>query len=246
MRKAVELQNVSFAYSHAQVLKDVSFSIGEGEFVGLIGPNGGGKTTLLKLIMGFLKSNSGTVEIFGRRAAEELFQIAYVPQGLQFDRQFPISVIELVLSGRLSRLPWFGIYSAQDREAANKALEKVGLLEFSDRPFGLLSGGQAQRALIARALVSEPKLLLLDEPTASVDSQAEALIYSILSKLKGSMTIIMVTHDLRAIIDIVGRVLCVQGGILSLLPGEICEHFALGLYHTPLKMESKQKASNDI
>jgi zinc transport system ATP-binding protein len=170
-------------------------------------------------------------------------QVAYVPQGLRFDRQFPISVMEVVLSGRLSRLPWYGLYSSADKKAAHEALDLVGMLPYSHCVFGNLSGGQAQRALIARALVSEPQLLLLDEPTASVDAQAETLIYSILKQLQKKMTILMVTHDLRAAIDIVDRVLCVQGGVLSLLPQEVCEHFALGLYHTPLQIGKNTTSS---
>ncbi len=115
-----------------------------------------------------------------------------------------------------------------------KALDTVGLLDFKEESFGTLSGGQAQRALIARALVSEPKLLLLDEPTASVDSQAEADIYTLLQKLKGTMTILMVTHDLRAAIEQVEKVICVQGTVIPLEPQEVCKHFAYGLYHAPL------------
>jgi zinc transport system ATP-binding protein len=240
MEPIVKLENVSFAYQQEPVLKDVSFSIDPGEFVGLIGPNGGGKTTLLKLILGFLKPSSGKILVFGKPAQTALPQISYVPQSLRFDRQFPISVMELVLSGRLSRLPWHGVFSKEDHRAAKEALEKVNMLPFAENTFGTLSGGQAQRALIARALASEPKLLLLDEPTASVDSQAQVDIYTILKGLQGSMTIMMVTHDLNIAIDIVQRVLCVQGGVLPLLPQEVCEHFALGLYHTPLQLEGKK------
>lgn len=240
MPPVIELQHLNFSYVNADVLRNVSFQVDAGEFVGIIGPNGGGKTTLLKLLMGFLRPTSGKLELFGHPPSSILKQIAYVPQGLHFDRQFPISVIELVLSGRLSKLPWYGVYSDQDRKAASKALEQVGLLDFQNKPFGSLSGGQAQRALIARALVSEPQLLLLDEPTASIDSQAQAIIYSILKELRGTMTIMMVTHDLKAAIDIVERVLCVQGGVLSLMPSEVCEHFALGLYHAPLKVGNKK------
>ncbi len=236
MNPIISVEHVSFAYEDEPVLSDVSFHVETGEFIGIIGPNGGGKTTLLKLIMGFLKPHSGRVKVFGEAPQAALSQLAYVPQGLRFDRQFPISVLELVLSGRLSRLPWYGIYSDADRAAALDALQKVGLLPFQEYAFGNLSGGQAQRALIARALASEPKLLILDEPTASVDAQAEADIYSILRDLRQQMTILMVTHDLRAAIDLVDRVLCVQGGVLSLLPQEVCEHFALGLYHAPLQL----------
>lgn len=234
MDKILEFEHVNFAYQDAPVLRDINLYVEKGEFIGIIGPNGGGKTTLLKLVMGFLKPASGKIEVFGLPAQSALNRLAYVPQGLRFDRQFPISVYELVLSGRLSRLPWHGVYSTADKDAVHHVLEIVGLSHFKDAPFGTLSGGQAQRALIARALVSEPELLLLDEPTASVDSQAEADIYGILQKLQGKMTILMVTHDLRAAIDQVQRVLCIQGNAISLKPQEVCEHFALGLYHAPL------------
>ncbi|HRD55541.1 MAG TPA: ABC transporter ATP-binding protein [Parachlamydiaceae bacterium] len=233
-KNAVLLKDLSFAYQDSLVLKNVSFQINKGEFLGIIGPNGGGKTTLLKLLMGFLKPLSGEIQIFGNEPKNALNCIAYVPQTARFDRQFPISVMELVLLGRLSKLPWYGQYSKADKEKAVEALEKVGLLHLSDASFGTLSGGQAQRALIARALVSEPKLLLLDEPTASVDIQAEAEIYQILQSLKGKMTIMMVTHDLGAAINLVKRVILVQGTAAVLDPKEICEHFAVGLYHTPL------------
>lgn len=236
MSSIVQLQDVSFSYADTTVLKDVSFQVNSGELIGIIGPNGGGKTTLLKLILGIFNPDQGSIQVLGSSPTNSISQVAYVPQGLRYDRQFPISVMELVLSGRLSRLPWYGLYSAADKQAAKEALDLVGMLPFRNRAFGSLSGGQAQRALIARALVSEPRLLLLDEPTANVDAQAEALIYSILKELQKKMTILMVTHDLKAAIDIVGRVLCVQGGVLSLLPQEVCEHFALGLYHAPMKI----------
>lgn len=230
----VTLKNVYFSYQDALVLEDISFNINKGEFVGLIGPNGGGKTTLLKLIMGFLKPNSGSIKIFDEPPAIASQQISYVPQSLRFDKQFPISVLELVLGGRLSHLPWYGKFSHADKQAALEALERVGLLEFQHRSFGNLSGGQAQRALIARALASEPRLLLLDEPTASVDTQAEADIYKILKSLQGQITILMVTHNLQAAIELVEKVICVQKTAAVLNPQQVCEHFALGLYHAPL------------
>jgi zinc transport system ATP-binding protein len=216
------------------VLQDINMQIEPGEFVGIIGPNGGGKTTLLKLMMGFISPLSGVIEVFGVPPKRARYEMAYVPQSLRFDRQFPISVYELVLTGRLAHLPWYGIYSKEDGMAVEKALEQVGLTDFKAAAFGELSGGQAQRALIARALVSHPKLLFLDEPTASVDSQAEADIYAILKNLHKEMTILMVTHDLKTAIDQVQRVLCVQNTLRSLDPKEVCEHFAFGLYHAPL------------
>lgn len=234
MDPVITFDHVSFAYLDRLVLENVSFSIDSGEFIGVIGPNGGGKTTLLKLILGFLKPTSGSIRVFGKPPQEVLGKIAYVPQILRFDRQFPISVMELVLQGRLSHLPWYGKFSETDISAAIEALHTVGLRGIENRAFGTLSGGQIQRALIARALASHPNLLLLDEPTANVDSKAEADIYDLLQKLKSKMTILMVTHDLRAAIDQVERVLCVQKNVMPLMPTQVCEHFAFGLYHPPL------------
>lgn len=242
MASAVSLHDVCFSYQDLFVLKNISFNIQEGQFVGIIGPNGGGKTTLLKLILGFLRPDSGNIRVFGQSLDAARQSIAYVPQSLRYDKQFPISVLELVLGGRLSHLPWYGVYSKADKQAALDALERVGLLDFQDRSFGNLSGGQAQRALIARALASEPRLLLLDEPTASVDAQAEGDIYAILKGLQGKMTILMVTHNLQAAIELVEKVVCVQHTAVVLDPSQVCEHFAFGLYHAPLiKIESKTK-----
>lgn len=240
MTPIVSFDHVFFSYQDSPVLTDVSFKVAPGEFLGIIGPNGGGKTTLLKLILGFLQPTSGKIAVLEKPPGVATTRIAYVSQGLHYDRQFPISVMELVLSGRLSSLPWYGVYSQKDVGAALNALDKVGMKEFRDHAFGNLSGGQAQRALIARALVSDPDLLLLDEPTASVDAQAEGVIYEILKTLRKTMTIMMVTHDLRAAIDLVDRVLCVQGGLLSLLPQEVCEHYAIGLYHAPLQLGNQR------
>jgi zinc transport system ATP-binding protein len=238
---AVEFSSVDFSYQATSVLKQVSFQVYEGEFIGIIGPNGGGKTTLLKLALGFLRPSAGAVRAFGAKAGSPSVagSIAYVPQSIRFDRDFPISVEEVVLSGLLSHLPWYGRFHAQERKSAQEILEKMDLESLSKYSFGSLSGGQAQRVLIARALVSKPKLLLLDEPTASVDVQAESDIYALLNQLKGSITIIMVTHDLKTAIDHVQRVLCVQGSVVSLKPNEVCKHFTLGLYHMPLLQSSQ-------
>ncbi len=235
--KAVACDGVSFSYANSPaVLENVTFNVEEGEFVGIIGPNGSGKTTLFKLLMGFLKPSSGTLKVFEQSPDIALRELAYVPQTLSYDRLFPISVLELVLTGLLSHLTWWGAYHPEDKKRALAALDRVGLLPLKDAPFGTLSGGQAQRALIARALVSMPRLLLLDEPTANVDTKAVAEIYALLHGLKGKMTIMMITHDLNAVIGEVERVLCLQKGVLSLLPEQVCEHFALGVYHEPLQI----------
>lgn len=234
MTKVIAIKDLSFSYEETLVLEDISIEIQAGEFVGIFGPNGGGKTTLLKLLMGFLKPKKGTVEIFGEHPKTVRKKIGYVPQTASFDRQFPISALEVVLMGCLSMLTPLGFFPSRVKQKAREALSRVGLLENEDQAFGTLSGGQAQRVLIARALVSDPQILLLDEPTASTDPEAEQAIYQLLEDLKGSMTILMVTHDLQAAVKRVGRLLCVQRKISSFSPSEVCEHFAMGLYHSPL------------
>lgn len=234
MNPALSFKNVFFSYDKEPLLTDLNFTISEGEFVGIIGPNGGGKTTLLKLMMGFLKPSSGQISIDGMPPKEAVLKLAYVPQNLHFDKDFPISALELVLTGLLYRLKWWGGFGQEDKAKALESLDRVGLSNYKNAAFGTLSGGQAQRVLIARALVSNPKILLLDEPTASVDAQAESEIYQILEELRSKMTIIMVTHDLKAVIERVQKVLCVQGDVSILNPHEVCQHYAIGLYHSPL------------
>jgi zinc transport system ATP-binding protein len=224
---AIRCEHLSFGYDDQLILNNISFSIQKGEFIGIIGPNGGGKSTLLKLILGFLKPSSGELDVFCEK-------IAYVPQNMKFDRHFPISALEVVLQGRLSQLSWHGKFSQVDIEKGLQALARVGLADLADRPFGTLSGGQQQRVLIARALSSEPTLLLLDEPTANLDPEAEKETFAILRSLRNGMTILMVTHDLQIAIDEVDRILVVQRGLISYSPKEVCEHYALGLYHPPL------------
>ncbi|KAF3361851.1 hypothetical protein PHSC3_001617 [Chlamydiales bacterium STE3] len=244
MTPALEFKQVYFSYRELCALSNVSFIVERGQFVSIIGPNGGGKTTLLKLIMGFLKPGSGNIQILGQPPEKVLEKIAYVPQNLRYDREFPISVNELVLSGRLSQLSWCGCFRKADKLATKEALEKVGLFHLKESSFGELSGGQQQRALIARALASEPEILLLDEPTANVDAEAQADIYSLLYSLKGKMTILIVTHDLKMAIEQVDRVFCVEQKLTTYSPQEVCEHYAMGLYHPRLiSLDLKQGKS---
>ncbi|MCB1117861.1 MAG: ABC transporter ATP-binding protein [Chlamydiia bacterium] len=222
----IELEDVSFGYDQTMALKNVSIKIQPNEYVGIIGPNGGGKTTLLKLILGFLKPQAGKITVNSR------LKIGYVPQLHGFDKSFPLSVLELVGLGDVRSKDW--------KQKALCALEKVNLLDFAHRPFSSLSGGQFQRALIARALMIEPSVLILDEPTANLDVEAQEDVHTLLRSLKKQITIIMVSHDLQTIVNEVDRVLCVQGKVTSSLPSELCKHFAVGLYHKPL-LEKEQK-----
>ncbi|HSW73414.1 MAG TPA: ABC transporter ATP-binding protein [Chlamydiales bacterium] len=224
----VQFTDLFFSYDKVPILENVNIKIFPGEFIGIIGPNGGGKTTLLKLIMGFLKPIQGTI-------TREDLKIGYVPQTNRLDKLFPITVFELVLMGIMDEARWFGKFSKENKEKAYQALERLQLLPHADKTFGSLSGGLAQRALIARALVSDPEILLLDEPTASIDTETKKKIYEILGELKGTITILMVTHDLNIAIEKVERILMVEKSVSSLTPKEVCKHFGVGLYHTPLK-----------
>lgn len=224
----IQIKDLHFSYDKNSILENVNLTILPGEFIGIIGPNGGGKTTLLKLIMGFLKPNQGRIE-------KKELKIGYVPQTNRLDKLFPITVFELVLMGIMEEAGWFGKFSKSNKQKAYHALERLQLLPHADKTFGSLSGGLAQRALIARALVSDPEILLLDEPTASIDVETKKKIYEILGEIKGNITILMVTHDLNVAIEKVGRILMVEKSVTSLTPKEVCKHFAVGLYHTPLK-----------
>jgi zinc transport system ATP-binding protein len=235
--KAISVQKVSFSYRETKVLSNIDFTVMPGEFIGIIGPNGGGKTTLFHLLMGFLKPQQGTIEIFNQSPRQARGKIAWVPQNFHYDRHFPISVLEVVLLGRLRNLNFFGKYSKEDQTKAIKSLEKVGMNQFKNAPFAELSGGQAQRVLLARALASNPAMILLDEPTAGVDIHAQTEIYKILSEMRRTITILMVTHDLRAAVDHVEKIFCVQGSLFELSKDEVCKHFALGLYHPPMQLK---------
>lgn len=225
----IKAEDICFQYGNIPVLENVSFEIKKGEFIGIFGPNGGGKTTLLKTLMGFLKPQKGRIEIAAREA------IGYVPQISHLDRQFPITALGVVLMGCLEKSTWRS-YSPHAKDKARQALHRVGLSDFQDRAFGTLSGGQAQRTLFARALVSEPSILLLDEPTASVDPDAEETIYNLLEGLKRSMTILMVTHDLQIMMKKVDRFLCVNRQVTAYSSSQVCDHFTQGLYHPLIRI----------
>ena len=205
----VSFRKVNFSYDGEPVLADVSFDIRREEFVSVVGPNGGGKTSLLLLTLGMLKPMSGTVQVFGCPPERERSRMGYVPQFTRFDPLFPVTVMDVVQMGRLGRFST-GPYRGEDRAAAFSALEKVGLPELRRRPFSALSGGQRQRLLIARALATEPEILLLDEPTANVDRLATEKLYELLVELNRSLTIVMVSHDIGIVSKFVSNVLCVN------------------------------------
>ena len=207
----LEIKDLQVSYGGIEALRGISLNVEEHEFLGIIGPNGGGKTTLLKAILGLVQPQSGTVRIFGQTGDKARRSIGYVPQFSKFDRRFPISVEEVVLMGRLAgRSPWFVRYDDKDRMVVQSLLARLEILDLKQRQIGQLSGGQLQRVLIARALAVEPRILILDEPTASVDSASKTRIYDILKELKKEMTILIVTHDLSAVSSNIDKIACLN------------------------------------
>jgi zinc transport system ATP-binding protein len=209
----ISLRDVSFSYGNVPVLEDVSFDVGRLESMCIVGPNGGGKTTLVKLILGLLKPQSGEIRVFGRAPRHARVNVGYMPQHVLFDPQFPVTVMDIVLMGRLGRRGLGGLlgwHNREDRRAASEALEQVEMSGFSRRPFASLSGGQRQRVLVARALCSRPELLLLDEPTSNIDTLMESHLWELLRRLNSRMSILMVTHDLGVVSDLVEKVICVN------------------------------------
>jgi zinc transport system ATP-binding protein len=236
---AVQFENVSFAYQAAPVLVDVNLAIRPGETVCVVGPNGGGKTTLVKLILGLLRPDAGEVRVFGRPPVRARRRVGYMPQYVRHDPQFPVTVMDIVLMGRLGRpglAGWFGWYGRADRGAARKALARVGMEGFTRRPFAALSGGERQRVLIARALCTEPELLLLDEPTANVDTLVETRLVEILRELASDMAIIMVSHDLGVVSSFARRVVCVNRRVVVHPTSEITGELIQDLYQHDVRI----------
>jgi len=233
----IELDNVNFAYGDNSVLENISFTIKKGEYLGIIGPNGGGKTTLLKIILGLLHPTSGTVKLFGvdHHNFKERYRIGYVPQRATYaEREFPATVFEVVRSGRIPRLGFFNWFTKKDLEAVEKALELSGIARYRDTLVGNLSGGERQRVFIARALASEPDVLVLDEPTTGVDIGAQKTFYEFLASLNKDhhLTIIFVSHDVDVVSQETKTVLCLNHNLVCHgLPRDLLsEHVLKRLY----------------
>jgi zinc transport system ATP-binding protein len=206
----IELGHVGFAYEALPVLEDVTLEVSRGEFLGLVGPNAGGKSTLLKLILGLLRPQRGRIRVLGQTPRKARRRLGYVPQYPSFPRDFPIDVLSVVLMGRLGTTTRFAGWSKDDRAIARRTLIDVEAGDLITKPVGSLSGGQLQRVLLARALVSEPEALILDEPTANIDHRLEGEIFELLARLNDQLTIIVVSHDIGFISGYVSRVACLN------------------------------------
>lgn len=232
----IELEHVYFSYQASPVLVDVTFSLPRGEFLGIIGPNGGGKTTLLKLMLGLLKPDRGGIRVLGQEPSIASSRVGYVPQDTGFNRGFPISVLDVALMGRLSKARKARRYSTEDREKVEQILGRVGMLEHRDRPIGKLSGGQRQRVFIARALATEPEILFLDEPTASVDRDFRTDLYDILRELNKEVTIVVITHDIGVVSRYMRSIACVNKHFIFHEGGQITQEMVDMAYECPVDL----------
>jgi len=208
--KLLEISSVTVGYNGQPVLKNVSLTVYYQDFLGIIGANGSGKTTLIKVLMGLLKPQRGTIRFFFDPPGKPGKRIGYLPQQTMFDKKFPITVLDVVLSGLTSKVGIFKAFSRQDRARVHEVLEKMGIPDLSKRAMGTLSGGQMQRVFLARALVSSPTLLVLDEPDTFVDQSFTGAFYEILQELNRQMAIILVSHDLGIISSHVKTIACLN------------------------------------
>jgi zinc transport system ATP-binding protein len=234
--EVILLEDVWVQYRGLTVLENVNLSVREQDYVGIIGPNGGGKTTLLKVLLGLVEPARGHVEVLGREPTAARRFVGYVPQHTEFDHAFPISVWDVTMMGRLGSRGLLRPYTEEDRGAAENALRQVDMLQHRDRRMGELSGGERQRVYVARALAGNPQLLLLDEPTASVDTRVVGSIYDVLGDLNQRVTILLVSHDISVVSSYVKTIACLNRRLIYHESKEITAEMLEAAYHCPVDL----------
>ena len=232
----IQTEGLWFSYNGQPVLEEVNLHIPQGDFACVVGPNGGGKTTLLRLVLGLLKPSRGMVRVFGGSPEQSSSRIGYMPQHSQLDSQFPATVMDVALMGRLGHGRPFGPYSRKDKDVVGAALEQVGLGNLRRKAFSEISGGQRQRLFIARALACEPDLLILDEPAANLDVVMEGDLYELLQTLNERVTVVMVSHDLGFVSRVVKSVICVKRRVVMHPTDEISGEIINDIYGSPMKL----------
>ncbi|MBN2463928.1 MAG: ABC transporter ATP-binding protein [Dehalococcoidia bacterium] len=232
----VSLRDVWVHYDNVAILEGINLSIEQGDFLGIIGPNGGGKTTLLKVILGLVQPSRGEVTVLGGTPEQNRKFIGYVAQNILFDHDFPISVWDVVLMGRDGKVGLIKRPSDDDKRLALKALETVEMLDYKNRQIGRLSGGEQQRVFIARALVAEPKMLLLDEPTTGVDTHMQTEFYELLARLKHKISIVLISHDISAVSIHVDKIACLNRQLYYHGSKEIGPEILEATYKCPVQM----------
>jgi len=235
MSKIVEIESVYAGYDDEVILQDVSLDIFDDDFIGVIGPNGGGKTTLLNVILGLIKPYKGTVTFCDDLKLHRNNKIGYLPQLNKIDKKFPITVKDVVLSGLIYGTGMMNRHSKLDKVKAERTLDRIGIANLKKYPIGELSGGQMQKVLLARAIVSSPRLLILDEPNTFVDNQFEGELYEILNELNQEMAIMIVTHDVGTVSSYVKTIACVNRQ-LHYHKSNIISEEQLALYNCPIKL----------
>lgn len=242
-KNIIEVKDISFSYGKNNVIKDISFEVHQGDYLGMIGPNGAGKTTLLKIMLGLLTAESGSIKLFGKdiRDFKDWQKIGYVPQkATSFDINFPATVKEVVLMGRYAHAGLFHRITYKDSELVKKSLEQVDMWEYRDRLIGDLSGGQQQRVFIARALVSEPEIIFLDEPTSGVDEKTQNEFFNLLRKLNQefSLTLVLISHDIEKITKEVMHIACIDKTLVCHMSPEeyIEESHSVDVLGKPVKI----------
>ncbi len=231
----LSLSDVCFDYGGSRVLEDVSFNMVSGDFLAVIGPNGGGKSTLIKLIMGALRPRSGTLRVFETTAEMGRLNVGYLPQLQTLDMAYPITAVEIVEMARLQGR-WWKRLTQKDTQDALNALDQVGILHLADRPLSTLSGGERQRVFIARAIINRPKLLILDEPATSVDVKAENSLYQLLQSLHTQMSILMISHDLVAVSRLVNKIACLNRRLVFHNDSQLHQHDLESIYGCPVAL----------
>lgn len=246
MEPLVDIRNLSVAYGTEIVLRDVTLSVTPNDFIGIIGPNGGGKTTLLKSILGLISPIKGEI-IFSTELKNGSGdnRIGYLPQGTNIDKKFPITVFDVVLSGLMSKKKMFKRFSSSDIADVNELLSEMGLYEIRNKAIGQLSGGQIQRAMLCRALVNKPKLLILDEPDTFVDSKFENELYEKLHKMNSEMAILLVSHDLGTITSLVKSIACVNRTV-HYHPANTITQEQLEAYDCPIQVITHGKIPHTV
>ncbi|MDA3880215.1 MAG: ABC transporter ATP-binding protein [Prolixibacteraceae bacterium] len=234
MQKLIEIKNLTVKYGNNVALKDADLSIFQSDFIGVIGPNGGGKTTLLKAILGLIQPTSGNV-IFSEELKDKGGDIGYLPQVNKFDQRFPITVKEVILSGLARRSRWAKPYSKKDNNKLEQLIGELGIEKLVSKPIGELSGGQMQRVFLGRALISNPKLLILDEPDTYVDNKFEHELYEMLLSLNKRMAIMLVSHDVGTITTYVKGIACVNT-TLHYHPSNVISPEQLKAYNCPIQI----------
>lgn len=234
MTPVLEINDLSYSYRGQTALESVNLTVAAGDFMAVLGPNGGGKSTLLKIIAGLLKPRMGQVLVFGRSPAEARGRIGYAPQENGFEPGFPITVEQVVLTGRLG--PNKRGYDAADRRAAAEALDQVGLTEMRNRTMAALSGGERRRVYLARALAGRGELLLLDEPAAGVDRHWQGRMFELFKEVNKSTTLILVSHDLTVVSSYVKSIACVNRSLHYHPTPEVTDRMLADIYHCPVEL----------